>query len=286
MTDDPQRPISPDEQPSLHRETISRQTLAWSSSTEPVCAGCGGLGYFLLKVATTDPRWCKPQPCECKQRREQQRTAQALAARLRSERGRFADATLANFDWQRDVRQVAVWPELLLDGQPRTFSAQQQRKSLDAAQQALAAYLADPVGGVYLAGPYGSGKTHLVTALCNHFTAAGRGAQYVSTPALLRDLRGGIADHTTDARLAAYIDLDVLALDDFGTEYLTDWSASGLFDLINERYQAERITLVTSNYPLTSMPGRIGSRLAQMCTVIALICSDYRAILATERRSA
>lgn len=268
-----------------YRKTTCPPTSAWNSSTSSeTCDGCGGVGHYLLSVPYGHPKWGVMQVCECKLQRDNARIASELGQRLRAERGVYADATLADYDWFRDTSEPAPWEENQMNGVARVFSPAQQQKSLRAAQAAMDRYAATLDGGLFLTGPYGTGKTHLGVALANLVTAQGRGAQYVSTPVLMKDLRAGIADHSTDKRLEEFIRLDFLVLDDLGTEHLSDWGGSLMFDLINERYNAKRATVVTSNYPISAIPGRIGSRLVQMCEIVSLIAYDYRSIIAKRRK--
>lgn len=268
------------------RRPISQPIMASNSLPADSCSGCGGLGYYLLRVPFTHPQWGKPQPCECKQRRDAQRAQQQLQQRLQAERGIYADATLAGFDWSRDTSQPATWVEAGQPGQPLVVAPAKQRESLDLARQQLDRWVAAPSAGLFITGPYGTGKTHIAAALANSWSHQGRSAQYCSTPVLLRDLRAGIADHSTDRRLQQFIGLDLLALDDLGAEHLTDWSGAQLFDLINERYNAGRITIVTSNYPIAKLVGRVASRLMAMCDMLPVVAYDYRAIQAARRRGA
>jgi hypothetical protein len=83
------------------RETTSPTTSVWSSSTAEVCGGCGGAGYYLLPVPYGHPQWGKLQPCACKQQRDAIQAAEQLTGQINAERGRYATATLASFDWDR-----------------------------------------------------------------------------------------------------------------------------------------------------------------------------------------
>ena len=88
----------------------------------------------------------------------------------------------------------------------------------------------------------------------------GKGNGYFTTvPALLESLKAtfgkvGEMDELKDKVLNA----DILLLDDIGTENLTDWASSVMFEIINDRYINERITLYTSNLNPEELEKRIG----------------------------
>jgi DNA replication protein DnaC len=65
-------------------------------------------------------------------------------------------------------------------------------------------------------------------------------------------------------------------LDDIGAEYLTAWAAEQLFILVNARYLADRMTILTSNDRLEALPERVASRIAELARIIWLPVSDYR----------
>ena len=87
---------------------------------------------------------------------------------------------------------------------------------------------------------------------------------------------------------------DLLVLDDLGTESPTDWAVERIYLIINQRYNAEKPLIVTSNFKLSevgqrlnepkksenkfpSVTGkRIVSRLAQMCKRIEIKGRDRR----------
>jgi len=77
-----------------------------------------------------------------------------------------------------------------------------------------------------------------------------------------------------------FADIDVLVIDDFGVQKDSDWVNSKLYDLIDSRYEKEKITLLTSNSPLSDWKekgeGRVYSRLCEMTHEIKLECPDYR----------
>jgi DNA replication protein DnaC len=80
---------------------------------------------------------------------------------------------------------------------------------------------------------------------------------------------------------------DVLVLDELGAAKPTDWVQETVTYIVNERYNAKRATIFTSNYPdvaagpydetLTDRVGiRLRSRLREMCRLVLIDGPDYR----------
>ncbi len=71
-----------------------------------------------------------------------------------------------------------------------------------------------------------------------------------------------------------------LVIDDFGVQRNTEWEQEMLYNLVDTRYEHERLTLVTTNRPYEEIKGlhggRIYSRLQEMCRVIHVEAPDYR----------
>lgn len=98
--------------------------------------------------------------------------------------------------------------------------------------------------GLLFSGPVGTGKTAVAAALVTDLEAAGWTVAWTTAPELQQALRD--LDHGP-AYVAALKAADVLALDEFGLERATEYSAAGLFDVIDHRYQARKPILITTN---------------------------------------
>jgi DNA replication protein DnaC len=75
--------------------------------------------------------------------------------------------------------------------------------------------------------------------------------------------------------------IDVLVIDDFGTQRNTQWELETLYDLVDARYEAEKFTIFTSNFdPDKAMKdlfeGRILSRIKSMCRIVDMTGPDQR----------
>lgn len=254
-----------------------RSTLSLSATARsPVCSECGGAGWLSAGPALGRGVAAALIKCDCladrqhdQAERQQMRRTRGLLDALAVELGRYQHVTFRTFDPARPISAAAAWSG-------RSYTPDDQRALLTYARDQAHAYADVPRGWLVLAGPVGSGKTHLAAATANALAADGQAVSYASTPALLRFVRQGFEDHSADSRLEALQRADVLVLDDLGSEQLSGWGEALLFDLINARYNAERATLITTNLLLTQLTGRIGSRIAEQSAVVPVIATDYR----------
>jgi len=139
--------------------------------------------------------------------------------------------------------------------------------------------------GLWIYGNTGTGKTTLAMLVSQAALDAGRTVAIYSLPKLLARIRrtydsapGG------DSYLAFFEQLtsvDLLHIDDLGAEKRTDWVLEQLYAIVNERYEAQRSIVVTTNLTdIGELEQQIGertvSRLSEVCEAIALLGSDQR----------
>ncbi|MBU6198985.1 MAG: DnaA regulatory inactivator Hda [Xanthomonadaceae bacterium] len=115
---------------------------------------------------------------------------------------------------------------------------------------------------VFLGGPAGSGKTHLLLAACAAASAAGRSAQYVP-------LRGADGDRAGSIRALGGSEL--LALDDVDAIAGDAGAEHALFDLYNRCFVAKSTLLFSASAPLA----RIGLALPDLVSRLSA-CAQAR----------
>lgn len=122
----------------------------------------------------------------------------------------------------------------------------------------LADWSTHPAGrNLVLAGPVGVGKSHAALAACRVLHDRGWSVEFVPVVELLDRLRpGGDPSAFEDA-----IGVDVLIIDDLGSERPTDWTAERLFAVVNRRWLEEHPTVVTTNLAADALEAAIGERM-------------------------
>ena len=127
--------------------------------------------------------------------------------------------------------------------------------------------------GLWLMGDTGTGKTTLAMLVSRTALEAGHSVAIYSLPKLLARIRrtydsepGGDSYLSFFERLTSVVRLVV---DVLGAEKRSDWVLEQLYALVNERYEAERSMLVTTNLDQEELENQIGprtvSRLVEVC---------------------
>ena len=131
-------------------------------------------------------------------------------------------------------------------------------------------------------GPPGLGKTHLSLAVAEGVARSGRLVMYVSAPHLMDELERG--KFQKDAAALEYREIifgcDLLVIDDLGTEMVTSYTKSEVYDLVNTRLNTSRPTIINTNLGLRDIEkkytSRVYSRIAGMYAVVEFKGRDIR----------
>ena len=159
-------------------------------------------------------------------------------------------------------------------------------KSIDLkAAKGLAMECADSGRGLLIGGSIGCGKTHLALAVALAGLDRGKSVLFYSLPDLLDKIRQDTINGSSDL-LDKSKCVDILVLDDAGTQRYKDFGDETIFKIVDARYNNKLQTIVTTNAVgmekfREMMQGerteRIISRLEEMTEQIWLPDeSDYR----------
>ena len=117
----------------------------------------------------------------------------------------------------------------------------------------------------------GSGKTRMAASIANdlmekHDTQV----KFSTSMRILTEIRRSYEPGTamTESQLlSALSTTEVLIIDDFGTERVTDWVKDKFYEIINNRYVDKKVTIFTSNEPIEDLKydDRITNRIKEMC---------------------
>jgi DNA replication protein DnaC len=141
------------------------------------------------------------------------------------------------------------------------------------------AFELDTERGLFLTGPFGSGKTHLaVAALRRAIQRTLVDGRYLSAGALVGAVRSG--ERISWAPVEDATRAELLVLDDLGQEAGTEFTRDIVARVLFGRYEAARPTIVTSNLGPKAVGNMFGgavlSRLHEMAEPLAMTASDYR----------
>jgi DNA replication protein DnaC len=131
------------------------------------------------------------------------------------------------------------------------------------------------LGGVDL------GKTHLAIAICREWLAGGLPARYAYVPILLDELRRGFSNTgelSYESQFKFFCTVELLVLDDLGTESATPWVQEKLDTIVDYRLVHKLPLVITSNLAINELPIRIASRLQRFGEgrVVVLDGQEYR----------
>jgi DNA replication protein DnaC len=162
---------------------------------------------------------------------------------------------------------------------------------------------ADDQQGLVLHGLPGRGKTHLLVGLLRELIFThGQQARFIEFSHLVSDIREGISRNLPDSEaLGPTARVPILAIDELGKGRKTDFELAIIDEIVSRRYNARRMILATTNFPLSRHSGdrgddtrnlavagqetlaerlgdRVYSRLREMCRFVEVVGEDHRVV--------
>lgn len=140
--------------------------------------------------------------------------------------------------------------------------------------------------GIYIYGNPGCGKTHLAACIANQLMNQGYQVILASVGSLIQRIKSTFdnssSSETTEEEIFQGIrTVDLLIIDDIGSENITEFVQEKMFEIINARYITKKPTIFTSNLTfdelLKKISNRTVDRIIELSTVILKInCDSYR----------
>ena len=147
------------------------------------------------------------------------------------------------------------------------------------AVQALKEFSLEFDGDTYrnylLIGGTGLGKTHISTAVAKNVIERGYDVLYVTATGMLSDFetkRFGNGGEPKN-RIERYTEAELLIVDDLGTETVNQFTLSCIYDVINERINRRRSTIINTNLSLKDMETKYNER------ITSRLLGEYRAYI-------
>ena len=149
------------------------------------------------------------------------------------------------------------------------------KSNLDAARS-FAENFREKRGNLLLVGKTGTGKTHVSTAIAREIIKMGFDVLYDTAQNIFSDFetdRFKNAYSQTEPKADKYLECDLLILDDLGTEFVTPFTLSCLYNLINTRQNRGLSTIISTNLSPEELSKRYEDRIYSR-----LIGSGYRVL--------
>lgn len=220
---------------------------------EPTCSLCRGLGYIKYDVDIHDERFGRMYNCP--------------ACRADAVKEQAFEAKQERF---------ARYSTVLARQTFETFDIRGRSATVRSAYYGAMQFADEPRGWLILHGDKGTGKTHLSNAVANQ--RADRHVLAMTVPDLLDTLRSGFDSGDFQELKDLTYQVDLLILDDLGTENSTAWAYEQLFQILNHRYNQILATVISFNGQPEDLDQRIASRMRDrsVCHVYPMFDTDYR----------
>ena len=129
-------------------------------------------------------------------------------------------------------------------------------------------------------GQTGRGKTHLAIAIGVAAASSGKTVRFFTTAELVMALTMANSAGALDQFMRDLAKADLLILDDLGTEFISDFSVSELFRILNTRLLTKKKTIVSTNLSLQDIKRvyseRTLSRIIGDFTILKFCGNDIR----------
>ncbi len=172
-------------------------------------------------------------------------------------KGRVVDLCSCRFR-DESFQKILNIPQRFWDAELNNYQpiSPAQRRALEVCKSFVLSFGSEDGKGITLVGPPQMGKTHLVVGVLKALYREKRvRGFFFDTKEMLFRLRvyAGSQEDKYKRMLWFLMRVPVLALDDLGSERLSDWSIEVISLLITYRYNNMLSTLITTNYQLKKL---------------------------------
>ncbi|MFA9379626.1 MAG: ATP-binding protein [Acetanaerobacterium sp.] len=142
---------------------------------------------------------------------------------------------------------------------------------------------------ILMMGPTGLGKTHLSLAIASRVIEKGYGVVYGSAQNLLHAIEQAHFSRSStqyDA-LDSTLECDLLIIDDLGAEFVTSFSVSAVYNIVNTRLLTKRPTIISTNMSIAEISKayseKVLSRLHGSYSFLRFFGGDIRSLIKKSR---
>lgn len=239
------------------------------TETKTTCPICGGNGWIL-----TNEEKNIYKPCICLEKEQEANKLKFANIPVKYQGKKLADIKENMYQSKESLEQIKIVTAALKEYLERFKELQTLGK------------------GLYLYSyAKGSGKTISACALSNELMEQGYQVKFADAPTILAEIKRTYekdtdSEYTENKLLDALVTTEILVIDDFGTEKVTDWVNNKFYHIINQRYVSKKVTIYTSNVEISALEydNRIKDRVLETSFIIPYPEESVREIIAMNNR--
>lgn len=198
--------------------------------------------------------WTRCPTCMAEDRENQQREdeARAAAERVRAWQKRLGDAGIPERFHSRTLDSYRCANA----GQRSAFSfAQEYAEAFEVAQKTGCSAI--------FCGKPGTGKTHLAVGIGLHAMTLGKLVLFTTVQRAVRRVKDSWRKDSVESEtdvIDMLVQPDLLILDEIGVQFGSEFEKNLMFDILNERYEKSRPSLLLSNLTAPEVKAFLGER--------------------------
>ncbi len=138
------------------------------------------------------------------------------------------------------------------------LECESRQKIYSYVQNFIINYGKEPVKGLYISGTFSIGKTYTLACIANELSKAGISSLLIYFPDLVSDIKQALNDQRFTSVVNMLKEIDVLMLDDFGSENMTPWLRDEILGpVLNYRALEHKPVFVSSNLSIAEIKTHI-----------------------------